>query len=101
MAELSQYWLPRWLFQRGLGYIYLIAFLIAINQFRPLLGEHGLLPVPLFIKQVPFRASPSLFYLFPNDSAFAIAAWLGLALTFLAVIGISDQYLLWFSMLMW
>ena len=87
MDVASQYWAPRFLFQRGLGFIYFIAFLIAINQFRPLLGEHGLLPVPLFVKQVPFRASPSLFYLFPNDRAFAIAAWLGLALSCLGAHG--------------
>ena len=101
MPDPAQYWLPRFLFQRGLGFIYLLAFLIAINQFRPLLGEHGLLPAPLFMKQVPFRASPSLFYLFPNDRAFAIAAWVGLALSCLAVTGISDRYTLWFSMLVW
>jgi hypothetical protein len=101
MADPAQYWLPRFLFQRGLGLIYLLAFLIAINQFRPLLGEHGLLPVPLFVKQVPFRASPSFFYLFPNDRAFAIAAWLGLVLSILAVTGLSDRYALWFSMLVW
>jgi len=101
MADPSPYWLPRFLFQRGLGLIYVIAFLIAINQFRPLLGEHGLLPVPIFVKQVPFRATPSLFYLFPNDRAFAIAAWLGLALAVLAFTGISDRYTLWFSMLVW
>ena len=29
----------------------------------PLLGEHGLLPVARFVRDVPFRASPSLFYL--------------------------------------
>jgi hypothetical protein len=44
MEGASRYQLPRFLFQRGLGLIYLIAFLFAVNQFRPLLGEHGLLP---------------------------------------------------------
>ena len=39
MADTSQYWLPRFLFQRGLGFLYLLAFLIAINQFRPLLSQ--------------------------------------------------------------
>lgn len=101
MAEPSPYWLPRFLFQRGLGFIYVIAFLIAVNQFRPLLGEHGLMPVPMFVKQIPFRSTPSIFYLFPNDRAFAIAAWLGLALAVLAFTGISDRYTLWFSMLVW
>ncbi len=69
-------WLPRFVFQRGLALVYLIAFLTAVFQFKPLLGEHGLLPVPLFVQRAPFRASPSLFFLAPNDTAFTIAAWL-------------------------
>jgi hypothetical protein len=93
--------IPRLLFQRGLALVYFIAFLVAINQFRPLLGEHGLLPASIFVKQVPFRESPSLFYLFPNDRAFAGAAWLGLALATLALAGFAEQYSLWLSMLTW
>ncbi len=97
----SRYWLPRLLFQRGLGLVYLIAFLVALNQFRPLLGEHGLLPVPLFVQRVAFREAPSLFFLFPNDRAFAAAAWLGTLLCVLALAGLSDRYRAWFSMLVW
>ena len=40
------YWLTRFVFERALGGIYLIAFLVTVNQFRPLLGERGLLPAP-------------------------------------------------------
>ena len=40
------YWLSRLVITRGLGVIYLIAFLVALNQFRLLLGERGLLPAP-------------------------------------------------------
>ena len=40
------YWLTRTVFQRALGLIYLIAFINAVNQFKPLLGERGLLPLP-------------------------------------------------------
>ena len=96
-----EYWLPRFLFQRGLGFIYVIAFLTAVNQFKPLLGEHGLSPVPLFVNRVPFRASPSLFYLYPHDSAFMAAAWLGLVLSFIAMAGISDRYGPWLSVAVW
>ena len=42
--------------------IYLIAFVNAVNQFRPLLGEHGLLPVPAWVKAGSFSRFPSLFY---------------------------------------
>ena len=34
-------WLVRCALQRGLAAIYLVAFLGALNQFRPLLGEQG------------------------------------------------------------
>src|SRR4051812_106824 len=32
--------------RRGIGALYVVAFVSTLNQFRPLLGEHGLLPVP-------------------------------------------------------
>ena len=36
LHELSGYWYSRWLFERGLAVIYLVAFLVAVNQFVPL-----------------------------------------------------------------
>jgi hypothetical protein len=77
----DNYWLVRTVFHRTLALVYLIAFLNALNQFRPLLGERGLLPAPAWIKAVPFRASPSLFYLAPKDWAFTTGAWLGVLLS--------------------
>ena len=71
------YWLTRAVFQRGLALIYLIGFVNAVNQFKPLLGERGLLPVPAWVRAVPFREMPSLFYLAPKDWAFTAAAWVG------------------------
>jgi hypothetical protein len=97
----ARYWLPRWLFQRGLGLVYLIAFLVALNQFGPLLGEHGLLPVPLFLKQIAFRDAPSIFYLFPMDWAFRAAEWSGLLVATLAMAGVTDRYGTWLSMVVW
>jgi hypothetical protein len=94
-------WLPRLGLQRGLGLILLLAFLNAFNQFRPLLGEHGLLPVPAFVKQVPFREAPSLFYAFPNDVAFALFAVAGILLACLALTGLADKYTSWISMAVW
>jgi hypothetical protein len=38
--------LGRQVLQRGIAALYLIAFLSSLNQFRALLGERGLLPVP-------------------------------------------------------
>ncbi len=95
------YWLGRFVFQRGLAIIYLIAFIAAVNQFRPLVGEKGLLPVPAFVKQVSFRDAPSLFCLFPNDRAFMLAAWIGVLFSCLALAGLSDRYSTWFSVFVW
>jgi Lipase maturation factor len=85
------YWYSRWLFERALALLYAVAFLVALNQFVPLLGEHGLLPVPRFVRQVPFRITPSLFYLAPTDTAFRAAAWLGLALSVVALLGLASR----------
>src|SRR4051795_3241392 len=86
------YWLTRLLLERGIGVICLIAFIVALNQFKPLLGERGLLPVPLFVKQVPFRATPSLFFWMPRDAAFTATAWIGIALSCLVITGVSSRY---------
>jgi lipase maturation factor len=85
------YWYSRWLFERALALVYAVGFLVALNQFVPLLGEHGLLPVPRFVRQVPFRITPSLFYLAPTDTAFRAAAWLGLALSVVALLGLASR----------
>src|SRR5580765_4254346 len=81
----GDYWLSRWLFERALAFIYLVAFMAAVKQFVPLLGEHGLEPVSRWVEQVPFRSSPSLFYLAPKDSVFRACAWLGVALSLFAL----------------
>ena len=95
------YWLTRRVFQRGLALVYLIAFLIALNQFVPLLGERGILPVPNFVKHVSFLDSPSLFFLFPKDWAFTLASWLGIALSLFALSGFSEKRGWLVSALVW
>jgi len=97
----SDYWLSTFIIQRGLGFVYAIAFLVAINQFRPLLGENGLLPVPHFLTQIPFKKSPSIFHWHYSDGFFAIIAWAGFILALVATLGVSDVGPLWLSMLVW
>jgi hypothetical protein len=46
----------RQVLQRGIAALYLVAFLSTLNQFRPLLGEHGLLPAPELLEWA--RSSP-------------------------------------------
>ena len=81
--------------------IYLVAFLVALNQFRPLLGEKGLLPVRLFLPEVSFWDAPSLFWLNYSDRAFAIAAWLGVILSVVVISGVSEARGLALSAVTW
>ncbi len=97
----DSYWLAAFLFQRGLALIYFIAFLAAIRQFRPLVGEEGLLPFTDFVDHVPFKESPSLLHLFPSDRAASVMAWTGLTLSALALIGLSEMFGTVFSMGTW
>src|SRR5580765_4461876 len=100
-GPMPEYWYSRWLFERALAAMYLVAFIAAAAQFVPLLGEHGLEPVGRWIQQVPLRASPSLFYLFPKDSAFRLCAWLGIALSVFALSSIPQHTGAWASAAVW
>ena len=91
-ASESNYWLTRLVLQRGLAGIYAIAFIVAINQFRPLLGSHGLTPAPWFIQQVRFVDSPSLFFLHYSDAFAMLLSWSGLACALLAITGVAERY---------
>lgn len=97
----SDYWLSRLVFQRGLAALYVVAFLAAALQFRALIGERGMLPVPRFTARVPFRRSPSLFQLRYSDRLFAGCAWLGAALAAAVAAGAADAVPLPVAMLMW
>jgi hypothetical protein len=99
--EAPDYWLARLVIERGLGAIYTVAFLVALQQFAPLLGERGLLPVPRFVTHVPFRASPSLFYVRYSDRLLRACSWTGLSLGLLVVLGVPDGWPLALEMLVW
>ncbi|QKW10319.1 lipase maturation factor family protein [Streptomyces sp. NA04227] len=97
----SDYWLSRLIFQRGLAAVYLVAFLGAALQFRALLGERGMLPVPRFTERVGFRQAPSLFHWRYSDRLFAGCAWTGAAVSAGLCAGLGDLVPLWASMLLW
>ncbi|MFB7892708.1 lipase maturation factor family protein [Microbacterium sp. NPDC056044] len=42
----------RQVLQRGVAALFVVAFVSSLNQFRPLLGEHGLLPAPELLEWV-------------------------------------------------
>jgi hypothetical protein len=91
----------RLVFVRAMAAIYLIAFLVAANQFRPLLGARGMLPIPAFVRAVQIRHSPSIFHLHYSDRFFAAVAWTGAAIASLAVTGVVDLAPTGVTMLAW
>ncbi|MGW2650076.1 lipase maturation factor family protein [Streptomyces sp. NPDC001393] len=97
----ADYWLSRLVFQRGLAVLYGVAFVSSALQFRALIGEQGLLPVPRFVASVPFRRAPSIFQWHYSDRFFAIIVWTGAALSAAVAAGAADLVPLWAAMLMW
>ncbi|MBW0018570.1 MAG: lipase maturation factor family protein [Mycobacterium sp.] len=96
-----EYWLGRTVLERGAAAVYLIAFVAAARQFRALLGEHGILPVPAFLAAQSFWSAPSLFHFRYSDRLFAGVSWFGAALSAVIVLGLADLAPLWAAMLMW
>ena len=95
------HWIVRLVFQRALGLIYLDAFLVAVFQLRPLLGERGLLPIPRLVEAVPFRERPSLFHLRYSDRLAMAVAWTGVVLSATIVLGLPDLLPPPLAMLVW
>ncbi|MFE5136412.1 lipase maturation factor family protein [Streptomyces fagopyri] len=95
------YWLSRLVFQRALAVVYLVAFLGAARQFRALIGERGMLPVPRYVARVPFRHSPSVFHLYYSDRFFAVWSWSGCAVSAALVAGLDRHLPLWGGMVLW
>ena len=99
--EAPDYTLARLLLQRGLAAVYLVAFLVARNQFRPLLGERGLLPVTAFLRAVPFARAPSLFHLHYSDRLLGAVSWCGAGLAGAALLGLPERGPAWLSAGVW
>ncbi|MFI5157105.1 MAG: lipase maturation factor family protein, partial [Chitinophagales bacterium] len=102
------YWLTRFLILRLLGFVYAIAFLIAINQILPLIGKDGLLPLGTYLSRVSnaygstgagFVHLPSLFWLNHSDTMLVAAAWTGFIISCSVLAGYANALmlaLLWF-----
>ncbi|HEX2153896.1 MAG TPA: lipase maturation factor family protein [Acidimicrobiia bacterium] len=95
------YQVARLILQRGIAAVYLIGFLNVRNQFRPLLGENGLLPVPRYLAVTTFRSSPSLFHWRYSDRLVAVVAWAGMGLSAALAFGVGDRVPLWAGMMAW
>jgi hypothetical protein len=97
------YWLTRFVILRLLGALYAVAFLVAINQLVPLIGEHGLLPLGNYLEQVSsalgsrgagFARLPSLLWFWHSDAALQAVAWAGFVLACVVAAGFANVPLL-------
>jgi hypothetical protein len=101
--EAPTYWLTRFIILRWLGFVYLIAFLVAANQLAPLIGKDGLLPVSPFMDRVAghfgsrfdaFLELPSVFWLGHSDASLLAVSWLGAGLSLVVLLGYANAILL-------
>jgi Lipase maturation factor len=95
------YWLSRWLFERLLAAIYVIAYLNAWNEFPALLGQNGLLPAPRYLAVARFRGAPSLFHVHYSDTLLRAVSGAGIVLSVLLVAGVPQAGPAWVAMLTW
>ena len=95
------YWWSRLVFQRGLALLYLVAFLVTLNQFRALIGERGLTPVPRFLARTSGRRHPSLFRLHYSDRLLACVALAGVVLSAATALGLTDLLPTWAGTAVW
>ena len=83
------YWLTRFVILRLLGIIYAVAFLVAVNQIVPLIGNDGLLPAERYLENISksigpidgFVHYPSVFWFGHSDAALLTVAWTGFILS--------------------
>ncbi|MFB6283161.1 MAG: lipase maturation factor family protein [Halobacteria archaeon] len=83
----NEYWLTRFIFQRGLALIYFLAFLNAVNQYVKLCGEDGLTKLGENVGRWSFSEKPGLLQKYTSDTAVKVVSWTGLGLSFLMLLG--------------
>lgn len=96
-----EYRFARLVIERGLGLVYLIAFVNVLDQFPALLGERGLLPAPRYLAAASFRDAPSLFHFRYTDRLLRTVALAGLVLAAATLLGLPQAGPLWLPMLVW
>jgi hypothetical protein len=95
------YQVARFLIERGLGVIYLIAFVVAWQQFPALCGEQGLTPATRIIQVVGWRQAPSLFQLGYTDRRLRIVAGIGIVVSIALIVGLPQALPLPVTMAAW
>jgi hypothetical protein len=102
------YRLTRFAILRLLGLVYLVAFLVFVEQSPALLGAHGLTPAGDYLHRIEsalgsraegFLRLPSVFWWRASDSFLARVGWVGVVLSLMVLLGYANVLsltLLWF-----
>ena len=103
LEEPRPYWLTRFVILRWLGLVYFAAFLSLANQILPLIGNEGLLPTGLYLRQAErflgsrwsaFWQLPSLFWFGCSDNWLVVLSWLGALMSLLVLFGYANAILM-------
>ena len=102
-ARGNDYWLTRFVILRVLGFVYAIAFIVAVKQLVPLIGATGLTPAHDYLSRMhgyygsrheAMLHMPTLFWFGVSDLGLSIFAWAGLALSLVVLAGYANAILL-------
>ncbi len=100
-TERTTFYLSRWLFLRGLGCIYLIAFLSLWVQIHGLVGSNGILPAGQYLEAVHqqigtegYYLVPTLFWLNPSDAFLHFLCAGGVVLSLVLIAGFVPPFAL-------
>ena len=96
-----EWWWGRLILERGVAAVYVVAFVCAARQFRGLIGERGMLPVPDYLAHRSFRTTPSLFHLHYSDGFFATVSWAGAVISAAMAAGLADAVPTGVAVLLW
>jgi hypothetical protein len=96
-----EWWWGRLVLERGVAAVYVVAFVCAAQQFRGLIGERGMLPVPDHLARRSFRTAPSVFHLHYSDAFFASVSWAGAAVSAAMAAGLADAVPVSAACLLW
>jgi Lipase maturation factor len=103
LADGNDYQITRFVILRLLGFVYVIAFLVAAKQLVALVGDHGLTPANHFLHLIQthfgWRTSaavhvPTLFWFGISDRALLIFSWVGLAISLVVLGGYANAIVL-------
>lgn len=95
----GDYDVAREVLQRGTAAVLVVAFWVVVRQWRPLLGERGLLPVASYVARTSWRDGPSMLRWRCSDGFVAVLGWCGAVLAVLLVVGLPQRGPWWVTTL--